>query len=143
MDSLSIVELKRVISLMNGKDSATKAWRTVLAVFVVNREEMRDEHRALLAEKRRKYEHDIDEYIRRSEELKAAGKSRISKDGRFLNIKAGSLSSYRIGMLARYPKPDLLKLIEALTDTPILEELEILVQIKNIIEKESDSSVFT
>jgi len=46
-------------------------------------------------------------------------------------------------MLARYPKPDLLKQIEALADTPILEELEILVQIKNIIEKESDSSVFT
>ncbi|KAL8119997.1 hypothetical protein AgCh_017215 [Apium graveolens] len=96
MDSLSIVELKRVLSLMNGKDTATKAWRTVLAVFVVNREEMRDEHRALLAEKRRKYEHDIDEYIRRSEELKVAGKSRISKDGRFLNVKAGSLSRYRI-----------------------------------------------
>ncbi|KAL8091618.1 hypothetical protein AgCh_034031 [Apium graveolens] len=61
-DSLSIVELKRVISLMNGKDSATKACRTVLAVFMVNRE--------LLAERRRKYEHDIDEYIRRSEDLK-------------------------------------------------------------------------
>ena len=75
--------------------------------------------------------------------MKAIGKSRISKDGRFLNIKAGSLSSYRIGMLVRYPKPDLLKLIEALADTPILKELEILVQIKNIIEKESDSSVFT
>ena len=128
---------------MNGKDSATKAWRTVLAVFVVNREEMIDEHRALLTEKRRKYEHDIDEYIRRSEELKAAGKSRISKDGKFLNVKAGSLSRYMIGMLASYPKQDLLKLIEALTDTPILEELEILVQIKNIIEKGSESSVFT
>jgi len=71
---------------MNGKDSATKAWRTILAVFVVNREEMRDKHKELLAERRRKYEHDIDEYIRRSEELKATGKSRISKDGRFLNI---------------------------------------------------------
>ncbi|KAL8135457.1 hypothetical protein AgCh_010197 [Apium graveolens] len=59
---------------------------------------MRDEHRTLLAEKRRKYEHDIDEYIRRSEELKAAGKSRISKDGRFLNVKAGSLSRYKIGL---------------------------------------------
>ena len=50
--------------------------------------------------------------------MTAAGKSRISKDGKFLHVKAGSLSRYRIGMLASYPKPDLLKLIEALTELP-------------------------
>ena len=46
-------------------------------------------------------------------------------------------------MLDSYPKPDFLKLMEALTNTPILEELEILVQIKNIIEKGLESSIFT
>ena len=69
---------------MNGKDSATKAWRTVLAVFVVNREEMRDKHRDLLAEKRRKCEHDIDEYIRRVES------SRQEQ-----NIKGWKISEYK------------------------------------------------
>ena len=46
-------------------------------------------------------------------------------------------------MLASYSKPDLLKLIEALTGTPILEELEILVQLKDIVNGNADNSVFT
>ena len=96
-----------------------------------------------LLENRRKYELEIDESMRKSEELTAAGKSRISKDRKFLNVKAGSLSRYRLWMLASYPKPDLLKLIEALTGTPILEELEILIQLKDIIKENSESSVFT
>lgn len=143
MESLSTIELRRVVSLMKDRDTTTQAWRTILSVFIVNREEMRDEHNALLTERRRKYEYDIDAYLKRSEELTAAGKSRISKDGKFLHFKAGSLSRYRIGMLASYPKPDLLKLIEALTGTPMLEELVLLVQIKEKVEKSSKSSVFT
>ena len=143
MESLSTTELRRMISLMKDRDTVTQAWRTILALFIVNREEMRDEHKASIAERRRKYEEEIDEYLKRSKELTTAGKSRISKDGKFLHVKAGSLSRYMIGMLTSYPKPDLLKLIEALTGTPILEELEILIQLKDIVKENSESSVFT
>ena len=58
-----------------------------------------------------------------------------------MNIKAGSFSRFRIGLLDGYSNPDKLKLIEALTGTEILEELEILVHLKDLIRKESESSV--
>ena len=45
-------------------------------------------------------------------------------------------------MLDGYSKTDQLKLIEALTGTQILEELEILVQLKDLVREESKVSVF-
>ena len=131
-----------MISLLKDKDTATRAWRSVLAEWLIAREERKDKYQAKMEEKKRKYNEEIDMFIKRSEELKAAGKSRISKDGKFLNIKAGSFSRFRIGMLDGYSKPDQLKLIEALTGTQILEELEILVQLKDLIREESRSTVF-
>ena len=111
--------------------------------MVGRREERREKHQLELDERRRKYEEELDQFIKRSKELTEAGRSRISKDGRFLNIRAGSFSRFRLGMLEGYPKGDKLKLIEALTGTEILEELEILVQLKDMVRKESESSVFT
>ena len=111
--------------------------------MVGRREERREKHQLELDERRRKYEEELDQFIKRSKELTEAGRSRISKDGRFLNIRAGSFSRFRLGMLEGYPKGVNLKPIEALTGTEILEELEILVQLKDMIRKDSESSVFT
>ena len=142
METLSPTEIKSVISLLKDKDAATRAWRSVLAEWLIAREERKDKLQAESEEKRRKYDEEIDMFIKTSEELKAKGMSRISKDGKFLNIKAGLFSRFRIGMLNSYPKQDKLELIEALTGTPILEELEILVHLKDLIREESRSTVF-
>ncbi|KAL8134855.1 hypothetical protein AgCh_009746 [Apium graveolens] len=83
-------KIKRVISLLKDKDTATRAWRSVLVEWLVAREERRARSKAEYEEKRRKYDEEIEMYIKRSEELKAKGMSRISKDGRFLNVKASS-----------------------------------------------------
>lgn len=45
-------------------------------------------------------------------------------------------------MLESYPKPDLLKLIDALEETEILEELELRVHLRDILRKEDEKSVF-
>ncbi|KAL8123250.1 hypothetical protein AgCh_011283 [Apium graveolens] len=89
MDTLSPTEIKGVISLLKDKDTATRAWRSVLAEWLIAREERRARSKAEYEEKKRKYDEEIEMYIKRSEELKAKGMSRISKDGRFLNVKAG------------------------------------------------------
>ena len=109
---------------------------------MIAREDRRAKSKAEHEEKGRKYDEDIDMFIKTSEELKAKGMSRISKDGKFLNVKAGSFSRFRIGMLDGYHKPDKLKLIEALTGTQILEELEILVHLKDLIRKDTNGSAF-
>ncbi|KAL8094724.1 hypothetical protein AgCh_036296 [Apium graveolens] len=119
MDTFSPTEIKRVISLLKDKDTATRAWRSVLAEWLIVREEMRARNKAEYEERKRKYDEEIEMYIKRSEELKAKGMSRISKDGRFLNVKADTFSKFRIDLLSGYPKPDRLKLVEALRGTPI------------------------
>ena len=118
------------------------AWRSVLAEWLIVREERRARNKVKYEEKIRNYDEEIEMYIKRSEELKAKGMSIISKDGRFLNVKAGSFSKFRIKMLDVYTKQDRLKLIEALTNTPIIEELEILVYLKDLIREESKVPVF-
>ncbi|KAL8127448.1 hypothetical protein AgCh_014383 [Apium graveolens] len=142
MDTFSPTRIKRVISLLKDKDTATRAWRSVLAEWLIAREERRARNKAEFEEKKRKYDEEIEMYIKRSEELKAKGMSRISKDGRFLNVKAGSFSKFRIEMLDGYPKQDILKLVEALTGTPIIEELEILVYLNDLIREKSKVPVF-
>ena len=92
-------------------------------------------------EKKRKYDEEIEMYIKISEELKAKGMSRISKDGRFLKVKVGSFSKFKIEILDGYPKQDRLKLIEALSGTPIVEELEILVQLRDILREETKAKI--
>ncbi|KAL8092599.1 hypothetical protein AgCh_034747 [Apium graveolens] len=108
MDTLSPTEIKRVISLLKDKDTATRAWRSVLAEWLIAREERRARGIAEYEEKRRKYDEEIE----------------------------------IIEMLDGYPKQDRLKLIEALTGTPIIEELEILVYLKDLIKEESKVPVF-
>ena len=68
--------------------------------------------------------------------------SRISKDGRFLNVKAGTFSKFKIDLLSGYPKPDRLKLVEALRGTPIIWELEILVYLMDLIREEIKDTIF-
>ncbi|KAL8093077.1 hypothetical protein AgCh_035094 [Apium graveolens] len=103
MDTLSPTEIKRVISLLKDKDTATRAWRSILAEWLIAREERRARSKAEYKEKRRKYDEEIEMYIKRSEELKAKGMIRISKDGRFLYVKASSFSRFRIEMLDETP----------------------------------------
>ncbi|KAL8135559.1 hypothetical protein AgCh_010264 [Apium graveolens] len=71
------------------KDTATRAWRSILAEWLIEREERRKRNEAEYEERVRKYGEEIEMFIKRSEELKAKGMSKISKDGKFLNIKAG------------------------------------------------------
>ncbi|KAL8148699.1 hypothetical protein AgCh_005891 [Apium graveolens] len=104
MDTLSPTELKRAISLLKDKDTAIRAWRSVLAEWLIAREERRARGIEEYEEKRRKFDEEIEMYIKRSEELKAKGMSKISKDGIFLNVKTGSFSKFRIEMLDGYPK---------------------------------------
>ena len=60
MESLSPIELKRVISLLKGKDTATRAWKAVLAEWLVAREERKEKHQLELDERRRKYGEELD-----------------------------------------------------------------------------------
>ncbi|KAL8145995.1 hypothetical protein AgCh_003943 [Apium graveolens] len=83
------------ISLLKDKDTATRAWRSSLDEWLIVREETKKRNEAE-AEERRRHDEEIDMYIKRSEELKAKGMSRNSKDGRFLNIKAGGFSRFCI-----------------------------------------------
>ncbi|XP_074347146.1 uncharacterized protein LOC141685975 [Apium graveolens] len=84
--------IKRVISLLKDKDTATKAWRFVLAERLVEREERRARNKVESEERKRKYDEDIEMYIQKSEDLKAKGISRVTKDGQFLNVKASRFS---------------------------------------------------
>ncbi|KAL8109457.1 hypothetical protein AgCh_025523 [Apium graveolens] len=123
---------ERIISLLEDKDNATRAWRSVIAEWLIEREETIKINKAEFEERRRKCDEEIEMYIKRSEELKAKGMIRISKDGKFLNIKAGGFSRFRIDLLDNgYPKVSRQKLVEALSDTPIIEELEILDHLKD------------
>ena len=70
-------------------------------------------------------------------ELKAKGMSRISKDGHFLNILAGRFSRFRVNYLNGYSLEDWLNLVEALRGIEIIEELQMLVNLKDLIRKES------
>ena len=145
MDSLSPIKIKRVISLLKDKNTATRAWRSVLAEWLIEREERRKRNEAEYEERKRKYDEEIEIFIKRSEELKAKAMSRISKDGKFLNIKAGKFSRFKIYLLdSGYPKADRIKLVEALSGTPIVEELEILDFLKDLIREETEAkTVFT
>ncbi|KAL8148093.1 hypothetical protein AgCh_005438 [Apium graveolens] len=138
MDTFSFKEIERVISLLKDKDTATRAWRFVLAEWLIVREEIRARNKDEYEERKMKYEEEIEMYIQRSEDLKTKGMNRISKDGRFLNVKAGTFSKFRIDLLSDYPKPDRLKLVEALRGTPIIEELEILIYLKDLIREETE-----
>ncbi|KAL8135490.1 hypothetical protein AgCh_010218 [Apium graveolens] len=88
MDSLSPTEIKRVISLLKDKDTATRAWRSVSAEWLIVRKKRRKRNVVEYEERKIKYDEEIEKFIKISEELKAKGMSRISKDGKFLNIKA-------------------------------------------------------
>ncbi|KAL8105142.1 hypothetical protein AgCh_029073 [Apium graveolens] len=92
MDSLSPTEIKRIISLLKDKDTTTRAWRSVIAEWLIEREETRKRNKVEAEERRRNYDEEIEIFIERSEELKAKEISRISKDGKFLNIKASGFS---------------------------------------------------
>ena len=63
--------------------------------------------------------------------------SRLSKDGHFQNIKVSRFSRFRAGYLNGYSLDEWLKLVEALRGTKILEEMEVLVTLKDLIRKES------
>ena len=115
-----------MISLLKDKDTATRAWRSVLAEWLIEREERRKRNEAEYEERKRKYDEEIEIYIKGSEELKAKGMSRISKDGKFLNIKVDKFTRFRIDLLNGYRKTDRLKLVGALNETPIKEGLEFL-----------------
>ncbi|KAL8133212.1 hypothetical protein AgCh_008609 [Apium graveolens] len=80
-------------------------------------EERKAKNKAEYEEKIRKYNEEIEMFNKRSEELKAKGMGRISKDGKFLNIKAGKFTRFRIDLLNGYPKKDILKIVEALEGT--------------------------
>ena len=71
--------------------------------------------------------------------------SRISKDGRFLKIKVGGFSRFSLKYLDKgYPKAARQKLVEALSGTLIIEELEILDHLKDKLREEADvKTVFT
>ncbi|KAL8105191.1 hypothetical protein AgCh_029112 [Apium graveolens] len=71
----------------------------VLDEWLIEREEIKKRNEAEAEERRRRYDEEIEMYIKRSEELKTKGMSRISKDGRFLNIKAGGFSRFCIKFL--------------------------------------------
>ncbi|KAL8147241.1 hypothetical protein AgCh_004822 [Apium graveolens] len=85
-----------VVSMREDKDTATRAWRSVLAEWLIEREETKKRNEAEAEERRRKYDEEIEMYIKRLEELKAKGMSRISKDGKFSNIKMGGFSRSRL-----------------------------------------------
>ncbi|KAL8121476.1 hypothetical protein AgCh_018269 [Apium graveolens] len=125
------------------KDEEKK--RRVLAEWLIERQETKKRNEAEAEEGRRKYDEEIKMYIKRSEELKAKGMSRISKDGKFLNIKAGGFSRFRIDLLdSGYPKVAIQKLVEALSGTPKIEEHEILDHLKDLLREEADTkTVFT
>ena len=112
---------------------------------MITREETRKRNEAESEERRRKYDEEIEMFIKRLEELKAKGMIRISKDGKFLNIKAGGFSRFRIDLLdSGYPKVARQKLVEALSGTPIIEELDILDHLKDKLREETDTkTVFT
>ncbi|KAL8124703.1 hypothetical protein AgCh_012378 [Apium graveolens] len=80
METFSPTEIKRVISLLKDKETVPKAWRSVLAEWLVEREEKRARDEVEREERKRKYIEEIEMYIQRSEELKARGMSRIIKD---------------------------------------------------------------
>ena len=142
MDSLSPTEIKRIISLLKDKDTSTRAWRSVIAEWLIEREETRKRNEAESEERRRKYDEEIEMYIKRYEELKEKGMSRISKDGKFLNIKAGQFSRFRIDLLDKgYSKAARQELIEALSGTPIIEELEILDYLKDLQREQTDVKI--
>ncbi|KAL8125610.1 hypothetical protein AgCh_013039 [Apium graveolens] len=105
--------------------------------WLIEREDIRARNKAESEERIRKYNEEIEMYMKRSEELKAKGMSKISKDGKFLNIKAGKFIRFKIDLLNGYPETDKLKLVEALSETPIIEELEILVYLKDLISEET------
>ncbi|KAL8126091.1 hypothetical protein AgCh_013393 [Apium graveolens] len=92
-----IVSLREVrIYFEDGKDTITRAWRSSLS-----------------EERRRRHDEEIHMYIKRLEELKAKGMSRISKDGRFLNIRAGGFSRFCIEVLDQvYPKDELTEFLK-------------------------------
>ncbi|KAL8094278.1 hypothetical protein AgCh_035977 [Apium graveolens] len=102
MDTISTTEIKRVISLLKDKDTSTMAWRSVLGVWFIVREEKRAKETAEREEKDIKYAEEIEMFEQRSEELKAKGMSRIFKDGHFLNIKVGRFSRVRVDYLNSY-----------------------------------------
>ena len=133
------------MSLVKDKDTATRAGRSVLAEWLIKREETKKRKEAEAEERRRKYDEEIEMYIKRYEELKEKGMSRISKDGKFLNIKAGQFSRFRIDLLDKgYSKAARQELIEALSGTPIIEELEILDYLKDLQREQANvKTVFT
>ena len=127
---------------MKDKDSATKAWRSVLTEWLVEREERQARNKDESEERKRMYNEEIEMYIQRSEYLKAKGMNRVTKNGQFLNVKAGRFSRFRIDLLSGYSLHDKLKLIEALRGTLIIEELEILVNLKDLIREETGDQTF-
>ncbi|KAL8132716.1 hypothetical protein AgCh_008261 [Apium graveolens] len=119
-------------SKLMDKDTATRAWRSVLAEWLIEREETKKREEAEAEERRRNFDKEIEMYIKRSEELKTKKMSRISKDGKFLNIKADQFSRFQIDLLDKgYSKAARQELMEALSGTPIVEELEILDYLKD------------
>ncbi|KAL8135422.1 hypothetical protein AgCh_010171 [Apium graveolens] len=74
-------------------------YEDVIAEWLIEREETRKRNEVEAEERRRKYDEEIEIFIKRSEELKAKGMSRISKDGKFLNIKASDFSRFRMDLL--------------------------------------------
>ena len=89
---------------------------------MITREERRKRNEAESEERVRKYDEKIEMFIKRSGELKAKGMSGISKDGKFLNIKAGGFSRFIIDLLdSGYPKVARQKLVEALSGKPIID----------------------
>ncbi|KAL8093621.1 hypothetical protein AgCh_035489 [Apium graveolens] len=95
-------KIKRVISLLKDKDTVTRAWRSVLAEWLIEREETNKRNEAEAEE----------------------------EEGEFID--------------SGYPKLARQKLVEALSGTPIIEELEILDHLKDVLREEEDTqTVFT
>ncbi|KAL8100093.1 hypothetical protein AgCh_032379 [Apium graveolens] len=118
---------------MRDKDIITRDWKVVLCVWVRERDERNVRAKAEKEEKDRKYAEELVRLEQRSNELKAKGMSRLSKDEHFLNIKAGRFSRFRVGYLNGYSLDEWLKLVEALRGIEIIEELQVLVNLKDLI----------
>ncbi|KAL8120721.1 hypothetical protein AgCh_017776 [Apium graveolens] len=127
---------------MKDNDTITRAWKAVLCVWVRERDERNAREKDEKEEKDRKYAEELARLEQRSNELREKGLSRLSKDEHFLNIKLGIFSRFRVGYLNEYSLDEWLKLVEVLRGTKIIEELQVLVNLKNLIRKEPDYDDF-
>ncbi|KAL8121442.1 hypothetical protein AgCh_018245 [Apium graveolens] len=99
MDSLDPTEIKRVISLLKGKDTVTRACRSSLAEWLIKRDETKKRDKAKSKERRRRHDEEIDiadgvsrffiEFL--DQELN--WKSELTEDRKLSELKPSGLTS--------------------------------------------------